>query len=110
MLKLGQIIKLLEGQPKENQVRFDFCNFVPSGVSSYRGYYEDLAIEFEEKYPYPTVAVVLKMLKDCIGKAFMGYKGGNHTMDSYTWSFTNHFQKIGVLPVLLQEGKFKALR
>ena len=87
MLKLGQIIKLLEGQPKENTVRFDFCGFVPSGVSSYRGYYEDLAIEFEEKYPFPTVAEILTMLKDCIGKTFTGYKGGEYTMDenSQVW-------------------------
>lgn len=81
MLKLGQIIRLLEGQPKDNDVRFDFAGFVPTGVGSYRGYYEDLAIEFEDKYPYPKVTDLLNLLKDAVGKTFQGYKGGDYKMD-----------------------------
>jgi len=70
-------------------VRFDFCGFEPSGDwHSYRGYYEDLAIGYEESSSDPRkVSDIIAMLRDALGKTLHGYKGGEWTVtgDTAVW-------------------------
>lgn len=89
-LNLGQLIELLENRNPEDYLRFDFGGFSPCGLDSYRGYYTDLAICFERKYPNP-VGAFLDELRGAVGKSFTGYKGGDFTMhrDSRVW-VANH--------------------
>ena len=82
MLLLGQIINLCGGQPSENHVRFDFGGAVPVRVSSYRGFYNDLAIEYVEVYPQPTVREFMRWMEEAVGTTFQGYKGGDFKMYS----------------------------
>ena len=54
-------------------------------VDSYRGYYDELAIE---PGGTATVADAVAMLEESIGATFEGYKGGDYTMYGHTpvWS------------------------
>lgn len=79
-LTLGGLIKVLEGVDPERKI-------VGLGPPmSYRGYYSDLAFKPD---PTPkTVAEVLAVAKECMGKVFEGYKGGDFQMGETTpiWS------------------------
>lgn len=83
-LTLGELIALFEGQPEDNSVIFDFGKFTPSGIDSYRGYYNHLALGYSEDAPYAKVMDVVDMLKMAVGKTFIGYKGGEFPMDLET--------------------------
>lgn len=48
---------------------------------SYRGYYSDLAFEAGDKR---SAADTLAMLRECMGKEFTGYKGGEYHMHAGT--------------------------
>lgn len=84
MAKLGVLIRQLSSCKPEAPVYFDFCDLVPDGIESYRGYYDQLAIGWKEAREAPTVADVLAMLRGAVGKTFMGYKGGDFLMDEDT--------------------------
>jgi hypothetical protein len=60
-------------------VRFDFCKFVPDQLGSYRGYYEDLALDYQTGATVH-VADLLPQLRDALGRSFEGYKGGEFVM------------------------------
>lgn len=51
---------------------------------SYRGYYRDLAFDQCDKR---LVADVLECVKQCVGKTYIGYKGGEYQMgvDTPAW-------------------------
>lgn len=83
-MKLGGLIKLLESlNPKET---------LPVGLSnphSYRGYYDDLAFEPIKKES--KVSDILKVVRDCVGQTFTGYKGGDFTMDESSTIWIAHY-------------------
>src|ERR1019366_1906545 len=59
-------------------VRFEFAGYAPERLSSYRGYYEDLAIVPNEASI--TVLMFREMLLKAVGETFEGYKGGGFVM------------------------------
>lgn len=82
-MTLGEIIATLKRKDQDRSVTFGFDYSRPSGVSSYRGYYEDLAIGYKRGVEC-TVATLLLMLQDIDGKTLTGWKGGDYVMDSDT--------------------------
>jgi len=78
---LGEVMLLLKAQPATNIVKIDFTDHNPTGVGSYRGYYEDIALEYDEDEvgELKTVKQLLKIFEDSIGEVYEGYKGGNST-------------------------------
>lgn len=97
-LNLGELIDELK-QIAQNQkhivnkygheanVVFDFSSLYPIGFSSWRGAYNELAIEFagqeygdDRKNKVLTITEFVEALEDCIGKTFTGWKGGYFTM------------------------------
>ena len=93
---LGELISKLEGiADKKKQVQFEFEYLHPTCFQSYRGYYSDLAIGFDGDGVYPNVEKVLIQAKDCIGKAFEGYKGGYYTMHEATPIWVANWGKSG---------------
>lgn len=78
-LDLGQLITLLQGQPADDGLIFDFGGTRPTSLSSYRGYYEDLAVGFSDEGA-ATVGDFLAVLKAAVGESFYGYKGGSYRM------------------------------
>ncbi len=88
-LCLGDLIKLLETRPVGQGVGFDFCGMGIDGIGSYRGFYEDLALEpCEAGTGFRSVEQLLNRLRDAIGESFPGYKGGDFVMsvNSILWA------------------------
>jgi hypothetical protein len=84
-IELGELITLLKHRPHDDQVVFDFGGFIPRDAASYRGYYEQLAIGYDENWEQPmTVADLLVLLRGTIGATFSGYKGGDYVMSAST--------------------------
>lgn len=83
-LTLGELISKLEKVEKDSvTVRFDFEYIRPSGIDSWRGSYEELALSFDLEGSI-TVKELLVILKDAVGKTFTGYKGGEFLMSKHT--------------------------
>lgn len=74
----------------ESNVVFDFGTAFPSGIGSWRGDYSQLAIKYTlsgydgEQFAHTSVSEFLKMLEECEGKEFTGWKGGEFVMTKDT--------------------------
>lgn len=83
---LGEVILLLQAQPGGNTIRLDFTEDKIKGIESYRGYYEDIALDYGPEYQYSwrtaliTVSDLLQECEKSVGKTFYGYKGGKYIM------------------------------
>lgn len=93
---LGQMIDALKGRNPDAQVRFTFANMCVFGVDSYRGYYEDLALDvdfFRHADPKKKTKLqldtrgLLSLLEQSVGQVFTGYKGGDYeaSRDTALW-------------------------
>lgn len=85
-MRLGELIDALEKFSPDLEVRFD-DDSKPDGFDSYRGIYAHLALSYDHTMGKVTVGEILKEAKECVGKTFRGYKGGEHTMtlDTPVW-------------------------
>ncbi len=81
---LGEVILLLESQPKSNTIKLDFTTDNPSHLDSYRGYYTDLSLDYDSDERSKNVEELLKMFEGADGQIFDGYKGGDYTMNRKT--------------------------
>lgn len=88
-LTLGEIITKIEHlishmdddvDLNERAVRFDFEYVRPAFFDSWRGIYKELALGFSIDGEDVTINKFLAMCKECLGKEFTGYKGGDFTM------------------------------
>ena len=87
-ISLGELIAALKDCDHEAEVQFDFANFQPNDVDSYRGFYDHLAFSFDRNYSNSrTVEWLLGILNDANGKTFKGWKGGSYIMrdDTPIW-------------------------
>ena len=75
-ISLGQLIDALSQCDQTRHVWFEFGYLRPADVASYRGYYDHLAIGFDENGSR-TVAEFLAEMQSCVGKIFEGYKGAS---------------------------------
>ena len=100
-LTLGELILKLEPIVKnqkdddEATVRYDFEYLFPTSIDSWRGSYGELALNFETQGKEMKVSEFLKMLKNCIGKTFTGYKGGDFTMHKGTPIWVANYSHSG---------------
>jgi hypothetical protein len=95
---LGEVIGLLERCEPGADVQFDFCYLSPTTVDSYRGYYDHLALGWEQRAgsPYwPTVSEVLTVLRGAVDKDFEGYKGGTYRMSEDTPLWVANYRHTG---------------
>ena len=81
---LGEVILLLKTQPSDNTVKLDFTQDNPCGLTSFRGYYEDLALDYAEGCEPMKVGRLLSLFENALGQTFTGYKGGDFAMDNTT--------------------------
>lgn len=100
-MTLGELItdieRLLQGSPHDPSVyvlyEYTICN-----PRSYRMYYDHLAFELSTgKDPKATASTILVMLKDCVGKTFEGWKGGDYVMKRSTPVFVAPWGSPGSL-------------
>jgi hypothetical protein len=82
-ITLGALIDLLAAREQDQTVRFDFGYIAPTGVSSYRGYYDHLAIEYADERDVK-VADFLAQLREAVGSVYIGWKGGDFRMTRNT--------------------------
>lgn len=82
-ISLGELIALLTPCKQDVSIHFDFGDFRPTDVDSFRGYYDHLAIGFSDEGD-PKVSDLLAQLNAAVGKSFTGYKGGDYTMTRRT--------------------------
>lgn len=84
-LKVGDFMARLQRMDQDEEVKFDFVHFGPTTLESYRGYYEDAALGYDEcgrmhgsgQYSYPKVRELLEHFQKTLGHVFEGWKGGN---------------------------------
>lgn len=81
---LGNLIDDLEKYPKYANVEIaPFCLY-PTGLTSYRGYYSDLAITYSDSGKTLNCGELLSICKKAVDKEFYGYKGGEFKMSRKT--------------------------
>lgn len=104
-LTLGELILKLEpivekqGED-EATVRYDFEYLFPNNIDSWRGSYSELALNFTTEGQEMKVSDFLNMLKECIGKEFTGYKGGEFTMNKHTPIWVANYGNSGNTAVI----------
>ena len=81
---LGEVILLLKMQPASNLVTLDCTKDNPCGLDSYRGYYEDLSLDYDDRGKEITVKQLLELFEGADGKTYTGYKGGDFAMHRKT--------------------------
>lgn len=94
--KQGERIEAKQG---ESDVCFDFEYLKPTSLSSWRGSYAELAIEFASGEAM-TVNKFLEMLKDAVGKTYTGYKGGEFQMSRQTPLWVANYGNAGNTAVI----------
>lgn len=108
-LLLGELILKVEAvKDKGLKVFFDFSNAHPAGLRSWRGSYEELAIEYEVDGNPLTVEIFLQQLKDAVGSVFQGYKGGDFRMGKNTPVWAANYGdsgNAGVVDVAEEQNK-----
>lgn len=89
-LTLGELILKMEGKDLSKTVVFDDGKHFPTGLSSWRGSYDELALEYsdgqgiESSYKPMTGADFVEKLKKAVGETYTGYKGGDFVMGKTT--------------------------
>lgn len=83
-MRLGQFISELEDAKPDIPVYIAPFNLIPTSFHSYRGYYEDLALGYETGYKRVTAGELCAVAKAAIGNSFLGWKGGEYTVDGMT--------------------------
>lgn len=108
-LTVGEMIAALASMPGTHYVRYDFGNFVPTKVNSYRGYYDCPAIGYDD-HPNRTAEEVVEELRSCLSREYSGWKGGEYSYDenSFLW-VANYGDSTGVAPVAVEDREYFAL-
>lgn len=75
---------IVERYKSEATIEFDFADLHPTVLESWRGSYEELALDFAYEGDAPTITAFLTMLNEAVGKTFTGWKGGDYVMDRDT--------------------------
>lgn len=86
-MTLSDLIARLENTDPTLTLRPGFTN-----PHSYRGYYEELAVEPTESC---TVADLLQEMRGALGTTYQGWKGGDFTMDESTTVYVAHEGSTG---------------
>jgi hypothetical protein len=82
--KIESIVKYQKDREEEADVVYDFEYLFPTSIDSWRGSYDELALDWSSDGDRMKVSSFLKMIKECIGKTFVGWKGGDFIMDKDT--------------------------
>lgn len=84
-MTLGELIKALEKRPRDERVRFDFADYEPTDLRSYRGDYSHAALGWRERAGDGVTAGLFRgMLRESIGQDLEGWKGPGGKIGSST--------------------------
>ena len=103
-LTLGEMILMIEGvtgkHEDEPSVYYDFGNFFPTSIDSWRGSYSELALNYTEDGEPLKISKFLELLKGAVGETFTGYKGGDFTMSKHTPIWVANYGSSGSTAVV----------
>ncbi|NBW07828.1 MAG: hypothetical protein EBR82_07355 [Caulobacteraceae bacterium] len=93
---LGHLIYALKSFDGARKIRFDFAAMVPGAISSYRGYYEDLAVEPQFCSKGVATSDFIERLTLQVGSVEIGYKGGEYrsSLNTALW-VARHSESTG---------------
>lgn len=96
---------------KDATARFCFGEFYPTGVCSYRGYYDNLALNYSNDHSKRMeVKNLIKIVESSVGSKFIGYKGGEFEMGLHTKLWCANYGEapnvgvVGIRPVTDHSG------
>ena len=95
-MNLGEMIAALRKFPPDAPFVVDGVGL--GGVDSYRGYYEQLALEPSSEQT--TVARALRLLEGAVNMVMTGYKGGKYRMTLSTPLWVSHYGEASGLRVV----------
>jgi hypothetical protein len=96
-MKLGELIKAIERVSADRCVYIEPYGLTPGWFSSYRGYYDQLALGYRTGHDRVNAGELLALARAACGDTFEGYKGGSYRMDADTevW-LSNYGETSGV--------------
>lgn len=98
-LTLGQLItRLGDMTPSlslDASICFDFEYACPTTLTSWRGSYEELALQFEFSGAPPSLQDLLTEVRSGVGRVFEGYKGGQYLMHESTPVWVSNYGHAG---------------
>lgn len=104
-MTLESMIQLLREKPQDWIIMYDWNGLCPGSPMSYRGYYEDLAFDWQrDSFRKVTVSDFRKVCENTLHSTFVGYKGGNYTMGPNTPLWAASYGSTGRAIVGLFEG------
>lgn len=112
-LTLGEVLLKINAISANDDcgVVFDGHNGVPTGIDSWRGSYDELALSYDNQDPMK-VCDFREMLTNAIGKVYEGYKGGEYKMSRHTPIWVDNWsmcRDLGVVDVFV-DGDSIALK
>lgn len=109
-LSIAEILTQLVSFSSYRLVRFVGTEYTPCGTSSYRGSYNQLAINYSCSMNETTVAEFSKLLEDAYKKEYTGYKGGQYKMFGSTavWAGrdSSDYSRMAIVSVFLSEDGY----
>lgn len=102
-MTLGQLIEQFEKCKPDSNVTYAFGDIRPNTISSWRGVYSQLAINYVRDDEQTTVADMLAILRGALGNTYDGYKGGTYRMTASTpvwvsnWGRCEHLAITGIV-------------
>lgn len=96
---LGALIDAIASCPMADEcwITFDWAFCKPGRIQSWRGSYDELAINWVQEGDYYAKSAheFLEELKECDGKTYTGYKGGDFTMSRETPLWVSNYSETG---------------
>ncbi len=93
-MNVSGLIAELKKHPRDAYLRIDKSpiGLSPKGVDSYRGYYEDLAINVEpDRYSEMRTGDFVALLEERLGTTMTGYKGGDYQIRPSTRVWVSNY-------------------
>lgn len=109
-MTLGELIDKLDEFPASKIISFVKSEYeetyYPCGTSSYRGYYDEIAVNYSSAEI--DVGTFQRLLKQALHKTFHGYKGGEYKMELNTpvWAARDesNCSDLAIVSVFATEG------
>lgn len=86
-MNMGELIAALEKVPATEKLTLNGAGL--GDIGSYRGYYDEVALEPDGKVG--TVGEALQRLRLALGSTMTGYKGGDYVIQSSTPVWVSHY-------------------
>ena len=94
-LTLNELILKLSAIPnQESLLGFDFDGYVTDHLMSWRGSYDELALDYKAEPTGIKVCALLLRLRKAFGETFVGYKGGDYIMGKHTPIWVSHYGEV----------------